>query len=229
MSEESPGQESGKPKLGSLGRSLISILIGLVITLIVGAVAERVASREWLEDAQRAQGEWIEALHATSPLQVGELYWTELQSALTGDTSNGGWSGAGSTNGRGLLQSPFWALAVTGARLWHSAGIVSLIQLAMGALAFFVLNFWRSKGETIFLGEGWLTMLAAPPAIVLLASVLGWMLFEIMNLALFSLSELTGLAATAAGATGILGFCWLCVTELAKKGAEHALTPKIKG
>jgi len=56
--------------------------------------------------------------------------------------------------------------------------------------------------------------------------VLGWVLFGIMIGALSALSWVTGLAATAAGATGVLGFCWLCVTELTKKGAEHIVTPK---
>jgi len=169
---------------------------------------------------------WIDAVSETSPLEVGSLYWAELQSAFSGDTSQGAWSGIGKPDGHGV-QSPFWALAMTGARLWYSTGIVSLIQLVLGALAFFVLNFWRSKGETIFLGDFWLTMIVAPIAIVLLASVLGWVLFYIMIAALTGLSWITGLAATAAGATGVVGFCWLCVTELTKKGAEHVITPKV--
>ena len=219
--------ETPKPsRLGGLPRRFLSILIGLVVTLVVGAVAERVTSAEWLASAKEAQQGWIDAVSETSPLEVGSLYWTELQSAFSGDTSQGAWSGIGKPDGHGV-QSPFWALAMTGARLWYSTGIVSLIQLVLGALAFFVLNFWRSKGETIFLGDFWLTMIVAPIAIVLLASVLGWVLFCIMIAALTGLSWITGLAATAAGATGVVGFCWLCVTELTKKGAEHVITPKV--
>jgi hypothetical protein len=222
MSDETP-KPSG---FGGLQRRILSILIGLVVTLIVGAVAERVTSPEWLESAKQAQQGWIDAVSATSPMEAGGLYWIELQSAWSGDTSQGGWSGISKPDGHGL-QSPFWALAMTGARLWYSTGFVSLIQLALGALAFCVLNFWRSKGETIFFGDFWVSMIVAPLAIVLLASVLGWVLFGIMFGALFALSWVTGLAATAAGATGVLGFCWLCVTELTKKGAEHIITPKV--
>lgn len=221
MSDEAP-QPS---RLGGLSKRLVSILVGLIITLVVGAVAERVTSPEWLASAKNAQQGWIDAVSETSPMKVGGLYWTELQSSLSGDTTQGGLSGAGAPEGRGL-QSPFWALAITGVRLWDATGIVALVQLALGALAFFVLNFWRTKGDTIFLGDFWMSMIFAPLAIVLFASVLGMILWGVMLGALFGLSWITGLAATAAGATGVVGFCWLCVTELTKKGAEHIVTPK---
>lgn len=216
-----------RPGLASrLGKRVIGILVGLVITLVVGAIAERVTSPEWLAEAKEAQSGWISAVSSTSPMKVGELYLTELQSSLSGDTSHGGYSGTGAPEGRGL-QSPFWALAITGARLWDATGVVSLVQLVLGALAFCVLNFWRTKGETIFIGDFWLTLILAPLAIVFLASLLGWVLLGIMLGALHALSWVTGLAASAAGATGVVGFCWLCITELTKKGAEHAFTPKI--
>jgi hypothetical protein len=70
-------------------------------------------------------------------------------------------------------------------------------------------------------------MILAPIAIVVLASLLGGALWALMMAAFLSLSWLTGLAATAAGATGVLGFCWLCITELSKKGAEHVITPRL--
>ena len=216
-----------KPGLGGrLGRRVISILIGLVVTLIIGAVAERVTSPEWLAGAKDAQTSWIDAVSSTSPMKVGELYLTELQSAWSGDTTHGGYAGIGAPEGRGI-QSPFWAFAVTGVRLWDATGVVSLVQLALGALAFCVLNFWRTKGETLFIGNFWLSMILAPIGIVLLASALGWVLLGVMKGALYALSWVTGLAATAAGATGVVGFCWLCVTELTKKGAEHVITPEI--
>lgn len=211
--------------LASLRGRLVSILVGLAITLIVGTVAERVTSAEWLAEAKAAQDDWIGAVAATSPVKVGEIYLVELQSAVSGDTTKGGYSGAGAPEGRGL-QSPFWALAITGARLWDATGVVSLVQLVLGALAFFVLNFWRTKGETIFFGDFWISMIVSPLAIVVLASLTGLVLWGVMMGALFALSWVTGLAATAAGATGVLGFCWLCVTELTKKGAEHVMTPK---
>lgn len=223
MSDGSP--EADKRRRG-MPRRIVSILVGLVVTLVVGAIAERVTSAEWLAEAKAAQQGWIDAVGATSPVKVGEVYLVELQSAVSGDTANGGYSGVGAPEGRGL-QSPFWALAITGARLWDATGVVSLVQLVLGALAFFVLNFWRTKGETIFLGDFWISMIVAPLAIVLLASLTGLVLWGVMMGALFALSWVTGLAATAAGATGVLGFCWLCVTELTKKGAEHVITPKV--
>lgn len=225
MSDETPESSGARSSLGGLPKRFLSILIGLVITLVVGAVAERVTSPEWLASAKDAQQGWVDAVSETSPMRVGGLYWTELQSSLSGDTTQGGLSGAGAPEGRGL-QSPFWALAITGVRLWDATGIVALVQLALGALAFFVLNFWRTKGDTIFLGDFWMSMIFAPLAIVLFASVLGMILWGVMLGALFGLSWITGLAATAAGATGVVGFCWLCVTELTKKGAEHIVTPK---
>lgn len=221
MTDEQPAP---KPFAG-LPRRLLSIVIGLVVTLVVGAVAERVTSPEWLASAKDAQQGWIDSVSQTSPIKVGELYWVELQSALSGDTTHGGYSGMDAPEGRGL-QSPFWALAITGARLWDATGLVSLVQLVLGGLAFAVLNFWRTRGETIFLGDFWISMIVSPLAIVLLASVLGLALWGVMMGALYALSWVTGLAATAAGATGVLGFCWLCVTELTKKGAEHIVTPK---
>ena len=222
MTDEAPRRS----RFAGLRGRLVSILVGLVVTLVVGAIAERVASAEWLAEAKTAQQGWIDAVATTSPMKVGEIYWLELQSSLSGETTNGGYSGAGAPEGRGL-QSPFWALAITGVRLWDATGVVSLVQLVLGALAFCVLNFWRTKGETIFLGDFWISMIVSPLAIVLLASVMGWILWGVMIGALFALSWVTGLAATAAGATGVLGFCWLCITELTKKGAEHLVTPKI--
>lgn len=216
-------QPTPKPFSG-LPRRLLSIVIGLVVTLIVGAVAERVTSPEWLASAKDAQSGWIEAVSKTSPVSVATTFGDELQSSLSGDTAKG-WSGAGAPEGRGL-QSPVYALVFTAARLWDASGVTALVQLALGALAFAVLNVWRTKGETIFMGDFWLTLIVSPLAIVLFASLIGMVLWGVMMGALFALSWVTGLAATAAGATGVLGFCWLCVTELTKKGAEHIVTPK---
>lgn len=208
-----------------LPRRVISILVGLVVTLIVGAVAERVTSPEWLSGAKAAQAEWVSAVAETSPVSVATTFGVELQSSISGETGNGGWSGFGAPEGRGL-QSPFYALVFTAARLWESSGIAALVQLGLGALAFAVLNVWRTKGETIFMGDFWLSLIIAPLAIIALASVIGLALWAIMLGALNALSWATGLAATAAGATGIAGFAWVCLTELTKKGAEHAITPK---
>jgi len=209
-----------------LPRRVLSILIGLVVTLIVGAVAERVTSAEWLNGAKAAQADWVEAVANTSPINVATTFGVELQSSLSGETSNGGWSGAGAPEGRGL-QSPFYALVFTAARLWESSGIAALVQLALGALAFAVFNFWRTKGDTVFMGDFWLSLIVWPIAVVALASLIGVVLWGLMLGALSALSWVTGLAATAAGATGVVGFCWLCITELTKKGAEHVVTPKV--
>lgn len=208
-----------------LSRRVLSIVVGLVVTLIVGAVAERVTSPEWLASAKDAQAGWVNAVAETSPISVATTFGVELQSAISGETSNGGWSGFGAPEGRGL-QSPFYALVFTAARLWESSGIAALVQLGLGALAFAVLNVWRTKGETIFMGDFWLSLIIAPIAIVALASVIGLALWAIMLGALNALSWATGFAATAAGATGVAGFAWVCITELTKKGAEHVITPK---
>ncbi|RYZ14406.1 MAG: hypothetical protein EON61_03675 [Alphaproteobacteria bacterium] len=208
-----------------LGKKIIGLLVGLVITLIVGAIAERVTDAEWLAQAKVAQDQWIDAVYKTSPINVATTFWMELQGSLSGDTSQGAYSAVGAPDGHGL-SSPVYALVFTALQLWESSGIAALIQLAMGALAFAAFNFWRTKGETIFIGEFWLTLILAPLGIIALASVIGLVLWALMIGALYALSSITGLAATAAGATGVVGFCWLCITELTKKGAEHVITPK---
>jgi hypothetical protein len=217
--------EQPKPKpFASLSRRALAIVVGLIITLVVGAVAERVTSPEWLASAKDAQAEWIDAVANTSPISVATTFGDELQSAVSGDTAKG-WSGAGAPEGRGL-QSPFYALVFTAARMWDASGVAALVQLALGALAFAVLNYWRTRGETVFMGDFWLTLIVSPLAIILFASLIGVVLWGLMIGALSALSWVTGLAATAAGATGVAGFAWLCFTELTKKGAEHIVTPK---
>lgn len=214
-----------KPQpFAGLPRRVLAIVVGLIVTLVVGAVAERVTSPEWLASAKDAQAEWIGAVAHTSPISVAETFGFELQSAISGDTTNG-WSGVGAPEGRGL-QSPFYALVFTAARLWDLSGVTALVQLALGALAFAVFNFWRTKGETIFMGDFWLSLIIWPLAVIALASLIGMILWGVMMGSLYALSWLTGLAATAAGATGVAGFAWLCITELTKKGAEHIVTPK---
>jgi hypothetical protein len=205
---------------------VLSILIGLVVTLIVGAVAERVTDKEWLASAKTAQDEWVAAVQHTSPISVATMFSSELQASFSGTVKDGALSGIGAAGGRGI-QSPVYALIFTAARLWDVSGITAMVQLGLGALAFAVFNFWRTKGETIFMGDFWLTLIIAPIAIVALASLIGLVLWGIMIGALYALSWTTGLAATAAGATGVVGFCWLCVTELTKKGAEHIITPDV--
>lgn len=222
MTEENP-----KPsRVSGLSRRLISIIIGLVVTLVVGAVAERITDAEWLAQAKDAQAQWINAVAETSPISVATTFGTELQGAISGDTSQGAWSAIESPDGHGI-SSPAYAIIFTALKLWESSGFVALVQLVLGALAFAVINFWRTKGETIFIGDFWLTLILAPLGIIALASLIGLVLWALMIGALYALSWVTGLAATAAGATGVVGFCWLCVTELTKKGAEHVITPKI--
>lgn len=222
MSDEAPKQS----RISGLPRRVLSIVIGLVVTLIVGAVAEHVTDREWLASAKTAQDQWVTAVQNTSPINVATTFGSELQASVSGTVKDGAMSGIGAPDGRGI-QSPVYALIFTAARLWDVSGITALVQLGLGALAFAVFNFWRTKGETIFMGDFWLTLIIAPIAIVALASVIGLVLWGIMIGALYALSWVTGLAATAAGATGVVGFCWLCVTELTKKGAEHVITPNV--
>jgi hypothetical protein len=219
--------DTPKPsRLSGLPRRMLSILIGLVVTLIVGAVAEQVTDKEWLANAKSAQDQWVTAVQHTSPINVATTFGSELQAAVSGSLKDGALSGIGAPDGRGI-QSPVYALLYTAVRLWDASGITALIQLGLGALAFAVFNFWRTKGETLMMGDFWLTLIIAPIAIVALASLIGLVLWGIMIGALYALSWVTGLAATAAGATGVVGFCWLCVTELTKKGAEHIITPEV--
>ncbi|MEQ1783291.1 MAG: hypothetical protein ABMA14_18200 [Hyphomonadaceae bacterium] len=222
MADEAPKSS----RLSGLPRRLLSIVVGLIVTLIVGAVAEHVTDKEWLANAKTAQDQWVSAVQHTSPINVATLYGSELQAAVSGSIMGGNLSGIGAPDGRGI-QSPAYALLYTAVRLWDVSGITALVQLGLGALAFAVFNFWRTKGETIFMGDFWLTLIIAPIAIVALASLIGLVLWGIMIGALYALSWVTGLAATAAGATGVVGFCWLCVTELTKKGAEHVITPEV--
>ena len=221
MTDEAP-----KSKLSGLPRRLLSILVGLIVTLVVGAVAEHVTDKEWLANAKAAQDQWVAAVQHTSPINVATLYGSELQAAVSGNIMGGNLSGIGAPDGRGI-QSPVYALVYTAVRLWDVSGITALVQLCLGALAFAAFNFWRTKGDTLFMGDFWLTLIIAPIAIVALASLIGLVLWGIMIGALYALSWVTGLAATAAGATGVVGFCWLCVTELTKKGTEHIITPEV--
>lgn len=214
-----------KPKSG-LPKRIISILIGLVVTLLVGAIAERVTDADWLISAKEAQAQWVDAVAQTSPLAVATTFGTELQGAISGDTSQGAWSAIESPDGHGI-SSPAYAFIFTVFKLWETSGLTALVQLVLGGLAFAVFNFWRTKGETLFIGDFWLSMIISPIAIIALASLIGMVLWGVMMGALYALSWITGLAATAAGATGVVGFCWLCVTELTKKGAEHVITPEI--
>ena len=101
------------------------------------------------------------------------------------------------------------------------------MQLALGALAFAVFNFWRTKGDTIFIGR----FLAdahrlRPLAVIALASIIGLALWAIMLGALNALSWITGLAATAPARPASSASAWVCITELTKKGAEHVITPE---
>lgn len=223
MSEDA--NKSAGPKSG-LAKKVVGLLVGLVVTLIVGAIAERVTDAEWLVQAKDAQSQWIGAVAETSPISVATTFWTELQGAISGDTSQGAWSAIETPDGHGI-SSPAYAFIFTALKLWHTSGLAAIVQLVLGALAFAVFNFWRTKGETIFIGEFWLTLIIAPLAIIALASIIGMVLWGLMMGALYALSWITGLAATAAGATGVVGFCWLCITELTKKGAEHVITPEI--
>lgn len=215
-----------KPPFAGLPRRVLGILIGLVISLAVGAIAERVTDAEWLAQARQVQDGWIEAVAKTSPINVATTFWVELQGAISGDVTRGAWSAMDSPDGHGI-SSPAYALIFTALKLWETSGLTALIQLILGALAFAAFNLHRTKGETMFLGDFWMTLIFAPLAIILAASLIGLVLWLVMVGALYALSWVTGLAATAAGATGVVGFCWLCITELTKKGAEHVITPKI--
>jgi len=220
MSEES----AGKPKLNKWPRRVAMWVIGFFISLAIGWVAERVTEPEFLAEAKQAQADWIEAVSQTSPIAVVTTYWSEITSAFDGKSHDGAWAGR-TGDGQGI-GSPVVALVMTLLRFFYDGGVATLVQVGLGALAFCAFNFWRSKGQTILFEDGYATMLAGPPLIILAASVIGLILQGVMLGALYTLSWITGLAAAAAGATGVVGFCWFCVTKLGEKGAEHVLTPE---
>jgi phosphoribosylamine--glycine ligase len=85
MTDEAP---KSNPFSG-LSRRVLSILIGLVVTLIVGAVAERVTDKEWLASAKTAQDEWVAAVQHTSPISVATMFSSELQASFSGTVKDG--------------------------------------------------------------------------------------------------------------------------------------------
>ena len=220
------GDEEAHPKRKkSWTRRIASILVGLAISLIVGKIIEMVSDREWLEAAKQAQAEWIETVSHTSPIAAAATYWTEVKGAYSGDVSEGSWTAAGGA--QNWLFAPLIAFAITIWRFFYEGGVTALIQIGAGALAVATFNFVRSKGETILFNADMFNLILVPITVMLSASVLGFVLEGVMIGALYALSRVTGLAAMAAGATGVVGFCWLCVTKLGEKGAEHVMTPKI--
>lgn len=219
-------EEAGKqPKAGGLARRAVVFIVGFAISLAIGAAVERITEQEFLETAEAAQAEWIEAVSKTSPIGVAQTFWTEISGAFTGDSSSGAWSASGG-KGHGIA-SPLVALAMTVWRLAYTSGLFGIIQLALAALAIAVFNYRRSHGDTILFDEYLTNLIGGPVAIVATASVIGLVLWGVMLGALYALSWITGLAAAAAGATGVVGFCWFCLTKLGEKGAEHIVTPKI--
>ena len=109
MTEDTPKPSRRSPACRA---GCCSILIGLVVTLIVGAVAEHVTDKEWLANAKTAQDQWVTAVQHTSPINVATMYGSELQAAVSGSITGGNLSGIGAPDGRGI-QSPVFALVYT--------------------------------------------------------------------------------------------------------------------
>jgi hypothetical protein len=212
--------ESPKPKKTWM-RRIAGIVVGLVISLIVGKIVESVSDPAWLAEADAAQKQWIVTVGETSPVGVAAIYWDEITAFMDGQSE------AGVRLTSFNLASPLVALWHTAERIINSGGILAMIQLALGALALAVINFLNSNGKSIFFDEMPSNALGIPLGVIFFASLIGGGLWLVLMGALYLLTWITGLAVWAAGATGIVGFCWLCITKLSEKGAEHVLTPRI--
>jgi hypothetical protein len=216
----------GKPARKTWTRRIASLLVGLAISLVVGKIVETVSDREWLESATEVQSAWMEAVAQTSPVGVATAYWDELSAAFGDHQVDSDFLMGVRPSSAGIM-SPLMALFYTAGRFFDSGGITAIIQLALGALALAVMNFVRRNGQSIFFDDFLLNLFALPALVILFASLIGMVLWGVMMGALTALSWVTSLAAAAAGATGIVGFCWLCLTKLGEKGAEHVMTPRI--
>ena len=206
-------------------RRIANILVGLAISLIIGAVLERVTDKAWLAEAKAAQDGWIAAVAETSPVGVAAIYWDELSAAWDdGQADSDIFLGVRPKVG---LFSPLVALGFTVARFFYAGGVTAIVQIVIGMLAVAVINFIMSDGERVSFDDLSLNALFGPLAVIAAASLIGMALWAVMLGALVCMSWVTGLAAAAAGASGIAGFCYLCITKLGEKGAEHAMTPKL--
>jgi hypothetical protein len=217
------GEAAEAPKpMNKWTRRIAVLLVGLFVSLLAGKLIESISDREWLEEAEAAQKEWIIAVGETSPVGIAAIFWDEISAILGDGQSEEGWrpTSAG-------VASPMVALWHTVERIIDSGGIITMIQLGLGALALAVINFLNSSGKSILFNEGYANLLGIPLGVIFFASLIGGALWLVLMGALYLLSWVTSLAVWAAGATGIVGFCWLCVTKLAEKGVEHVATPKI--
>lgn len=223
MSEQASGEAAPRKRWT---RRIASVVIGLIVSLIVGKIIETVSDRAWLAEAEAAQKQWITAVGETSPIGVGAIYWDEITAVMGDGRADTGYDLGIRPTSTGMA-SPLVAFWYTAERVIHSGGIVAIVQLALGALALAVMNYLGSDGKTIFFQETQSNIIGLPLCIILLASLLGGALWLVLMGALYLLGWVTSLAVWAAGATGIVGFCWLCVTKLGEKGFEHIATPKI--
>lgn len=227
MSEESTGEVAPQKKRWPM--RVFFFFIAFFISIAIGKAFEMVGDPDTLAEAKVAQQEWMKTVSGTSPIAVASTYWTELNGAWWGESSEGAWS-AFEANGKGKgVVTPLYALVITGARFFYEGGIPIVIQLVLGALGVAVFNFIRSSGQTILFENEMTNILFGPIAVVLTASLIGMVLWLLMQGGLYLLGWATDFAAWAVGATGIAGFCVFCFGELGKKGVEHVLTPKLKG
>ena len=226
MSDEISGEAAPKKKRWQM--RVLFFFIAFFISIGIGKAFEMASDPQMLADARTAQQEWIKTVSGTSPVAVASTYWSELNGAWWGESSDGAWS-AFEANGKGKgIVTPVYALIMTGARFFYEGGIPIIIQLILGALGVAVFNFVRSRGQTILFDNEFATLLFGPIAVILAASLIGMVLWGLMQGGLYLLGWATDFAAWAVGATGIVGFCAFCFGELGKKGVEHVLTSKLK-
>ena len=226
MSDDASSEAAPKRKRWPM--RLLFFFLAFFISIAIGKAFEMASDAELLAEARVAQQEWIKTVSGTSPVAVASTYWSELNGAWWGESRDGAWS-AFEANGKGKgMVTPVYALIMTGARFFYEGGIPIIIQLVLGALGVAVFNFLRSRGQTILFDNELTTLLFGPIAVILAASVIGMVLWALMQGGLYLLGWATDFAAWAVGATGIVGFCAFCFGELGKKGVEHVLTSKLK-
>ncbi len=219
----------------SLARRLGVFAIGFAISLIVGRFFETVASKPVIEGALSVQEQWIGALEEFSPWRVAKTFGDRLAEDQMSRAGGLVLNDEGRFERRapsGTMQdgiaAPMKALFATVASLVTAGGVVGLMQIAMGVTAVWLTLDVLAKRKIFEVTNGIVFMFLWPPSVILAASLIAVVLKALMLGALAALSWITGLAAGAAGATGVAGFCWYCLQKLGEKGAEHALTPKLR-